>query len=52
MSADRGKVYENALTGEDILRARGASDKELARYREQREKWFLDPPKKKRPSTA
>lgn len=46
MSADRSKVYENAFTSEDLLRARGASEKEIAQHRAKMLDRLLNPRKK------
>ena len=43
MSADRHKVYENSYTATDILRARGASEKEIQDYRKRLEQKLLAP---------
>lgn len=46
MSADRSKVYEHALTPLDLLRARGASKKEIDAYIKNRDNYFLKTRKK------
>lgn len=47
MSADRSRVYELALTPLEILKARGASQKEIDIYLQKRDKALLGPSKKK-----
>lgn len=47
MSADRHKVYENGFTGIDILKARGASEKEIAEHKKKQLAYLFAKPKKK-----
>lgn len=41
MSADRSKIHELALTPLDILKARGASKKEIDDYIKKKDAYFL-----------
>jgi hypothetical protein len=50
VSADRGKVYENALTAVDLMRARGASEKEIQEFRKRQRDRMMG--KKPRPKVS
>jgi hypothetical protein len=52
VSADRGKVYENAFTAVDLMRARGATEKEIQAFRKRQTERMMRPKKRTKASNG